>query len=125
MKLKVELVIALVLGSLFAMSLPALADSYTGYITDTKCYVGMDKGPMDAAHAACARSCIKTGAPAALRTEDGKLYILAPEGDPQNLMGFNTMLSKYAGKKVKINGKLTEKEGVTMVFVHGKVTLAK
>jgi len=39
--MKLTTVIALAIGYMSLLTLPALAADYTGYVTDTKCFVGL------------------------------------------------------------------------------------
>lgn len=74
----------------FALSAVVLhAESWTGYISDSKC--GLKGGSAD--HADCAKSCIKSGA-AAVLVADGKLYTLDKQAEAK----------KFAGEKVTLTG---------------------
>ncbi|HXE72732.1 MAG TPA: hypothetical protein VNO81_08725 [Candidatus Nitrosotenuis sp.] len=114
----------LAVGLMALVALPALADDYTGYVVDAKCTVGMGAKAADPGHAACAKSCIKTGAPVALEGADGKLWLLAPSGSPKNLTSWRDQMANWAGKKVTVTGTIKEQGGLKILFVD-KVSAAK
>jgi hypothetical protein len=78
----------------FALSLVAMAEEWTGFIADAKCAAG-GKGGSEA-HAGCAAKCIKGGAAAVLVTADGKVYKI------QN----QDAVADHAGHKVTVTGKM-------------------
>lgn len=86
--------VALVIGlMLLATTLAVAADSWTGYISDSKCGV---KGNA-ADHAACAEKCIGKGASAVLVTDgDNKVVNIANQD----------AVKGHAGHHVKVTGKL-------------------
>ena len=83
----------------FALSLVAMAEEWSGYIADSNCAAkqGAAKVGSDA-HANCAAKCIKGGAAAVLVTPDGKIYKI------QN----QDTVTDHAGHKVTITGKMTD-----------------
>lgn len=94
----------------------ALADSHegtwTGEVVDLACYVS--KGAQGADHAACAKSCVKSGQPMGLLTADGTLVLLAADhknGDPYE------SLKDLAGSQAAVTGTLAEKDGMKVVTV--------
>ena len=89
---RLAIAFALVFGLLSAT---ALADDFTGYITDAKC-AASGKDVRSEGHAKCAAGCIKGGQPAVLAAEDGQVYKL----DDQE------KVKEHAGHKVTITGKL-------------------
>ncbi len=68
----------------------AYAAEWTGYISDAGC---APKKGADPGHAACARSCIASGA-AAVLVADGKIYKLDKQAEAR----------KFAGDKVVLRG---------------------
>ena len=73
------------------LSTSATAAAFKGYIIDEKCSkVASMKGDVD-----CANKCIKSGSPAALLTDDGKVYKIANQDK----------VVAMAGKQVTIAGK--------------------
>lgn len=79
-----------------------------GEIIDLVCYI--DHEALGAEHAACAKTCIESGLPVGLRTEDGKVYLLVGEHKPAN-----KMLAAYAAKTVTVKGKLAVRDGISMI----------
>ena len=92
-KLSIVITFALTLFATFA-----LADEWTGYVSDAKCGA---KGSSDD-HAACAQKCVKDGA-AVVFVTDGKVYKIQDEAKVQ----------EHVGHKVTITGKM---EGDTITI---------
>jgi|SRR5271168_3566262 len=85
--------------------------SMTGTVVDTGCY--MAHGAKGADHVACATKCAKNGVPLAIVDDSGKLYMpIAAEHTNQNLK-----LMPFVEKKVKIDGTLIEKGGVSGIAI--------
>jgi hypothetical protein len=80
----------------FALSLVAMAEEWTGYIADAKC--ASSKGAAVAAddHAGCAQACIKKGTAAVLVTAEGKVYTIENQDK----------VVDHAGHKVTLSGKI-------------------
>ena len=89
---KVFVVVLLV----FAFSLVALADEWTGYIADSKCASKQGAKAASDGHAGCAAGCIKKGDAAVLVTADGKVYKISNQDK----------VVEHAGHKVTIMGKM-------------------
>lgn len=84
---KAILAVALAAG----LSTSVMAADFKGYIIDEKCSkVASMKGDVD-----CATKCIKSGSPAVLVTDDGKVYKIANQDK----------VVAMAGKQVTIAGK--------------------
>jgi hypothetical protein len=82
-------ILALALAAGFSTSV--MAAQFKGYIIDEKCSkVASMKGDVD-----CANKCIKSGSPAVLVTDSGKVYKIANQDK----------VIAMAGKQVTINGK--------------------
>jgi hypothetical protein len=81
----------------FALSLVAMAEEWTGYIADSNCAAKQGAKAAADGHANCAAKCIKGGAAAVLLTADGKVYKI----DNQDTV------TDHAGHKVTITGKMT------------------
>ena len=83
----------------FALSLVAMAEEWTGYIADSNCAAkqGAAKVASDG-HANCAAKCIKGGAAAVLVTPDGKIYKIHNQD----------AVTAHAGHKVTITGKMMD-----------------
>jgi hypothetical protein len=83
----------------------------TGEVLDMTCYIAYNLSGPD--HAKCARICIKSGSPAGIKTQDGKVYLLT--GEPGN--SINAELADYAAKVVTIKGKQTVRDGFAQLQV--------
>jgi hypothetical protein len=119
-----QLAVAVMLGGL---AMPALAHEgmemgstkstpavVTGVVTvkgevlDMACY--LDHGASGEKHAACAKTCIESGLPVGLKTDDGTVYLLIGEHKP-----INAVLAPYAAQTVTIKGKLVTRDGIKMI----------
>ena len=85
---------SLFLTSLFSVA--ALADDWTGFISDSKCAHSGANGEKDAA---CSKSCIKRGGDPVFVTGDGK--VLKFDADSK------TKAVAHAGESVKVTGSLS------------------
>ena len=112
--------LALGLSSASAQKAAGTKDSITGEVIDTSCY--MKKGAKGAAHAKCAETCAKAGAPLSLLTDEDKVVFLVGAKDPGP--GANPMLLEHVAKRVAIEGVWYERSGAK-VFEVQKVTAAK
>src|SRR4029077_11355343 len=83
----------------------------TGEVLDMTCYIASNLSGPD--HAECARVCIRSGEPAGIKTQDGKVYLLT--GEPGQ--SINAKLADYAAKTVTIKGRQTVRDG----FAHLQV----
>lgn len=84
----------------------------TGEILDMKCY--MASGAHGDGHKECAATCINSGSPMGILTDDGKVYLLiadSKDSDPYNAA------KKFAGEKVTLTGTISEKNGVQAIIV--------
>ena len=83
----------------------------TGEVLDMTCYIASNlSGP---SHAECARICIKSGSPAGIKTQDGKVYLLT--GEPGQ--SINAELANYAAQVVTIKGKKSVRDGFAQLQV--------
>lgn len=105
------------LALVLAVSVAAIAGdegTWTGEVIDLACYVG--SGSKGADHADCAKSCLKSGQPMGLLTDDGTLVLLVADyrdGEPWEA------LKDLAGEKAEVSGTLAEKDGMRVVTVTG------
>src|SRR5215475_4127261 len=83
----------------------------TGEVLDMTCYIANNLSGPD--HAECARVCIRSGEPAGIKTQDGKVYLLT--GAPGQ--SINTELAEYAAKTVTIKGKQSLRDGFAQLQV--------
>ena len=83
----------------------------TGEVLDMTCYVASNLSGPD--HAKCARICIRSGEPAGIKAQDGKVYLLT--GEPGHSV--NAELADYAAQVVTIRGKQTVRDGFAQLQV--------
>ena len=96
--MKKLVVVFVLLMSLFAVS--AMADEWTGYISDSKCGA---KGAKDA-HAACAEKCVKGGAAPVFVTSDGKVLKIDDASKVTDHVGHKvTLTGTLDGDTVKVD----------------------
>jgi hypothetical protein len=91
--------IGIVLLAVLVFAAVSMAASWTGWISDEKCGA---KGA-NAAHADCAKHCIKAGLKPVLATDAGQVFKIA---NPDKV-------KEFAGEKVEITG--SESNGVIQV----------
>lgn len=84
----------------------------TGEVVDVTCYVEHNKSALGPAHADCAKKCIKSGLPVAIKV--GETLYLATKADHTPANG---MLERYAGEQVEVHGKVMERDGQHLVAV--------
>jgi len=82
----------------FALSLVAMAEEWTGYIVDSNCAAKQGAKTAADGHAGCAAKCIKGGAAAVLVTPEGKVYKIHNQD----------AVTEHAGHKVTITGKMMD-----------------
>ena len=83
----------------------------TGEVLDMTCYIAFNLSGPD--HAKCARICIRSGEPAGIKTQDGKIYLLT--GEPGH--SINAELAEYAAQVVRIKGKQSVRDGFAQLQV--------
>jgi hypothetical protein len=83
----------------------------TGEVLDMTCYIASNLSGPD--HAKCARICIRSGEPAGIKAQDGKVYLLT--GEPGHSV--NAELAEYAAQVVTIKGKQTVRDGFAQLQV--------
>ena len=83
----------------------------TGEVLDMTCYIASNlSGPE---HAECARVCIRNGAPAGIKAQDGKVYLLT--GEPGQ--SINAKLAEYAAQVVTIKGRQSVRDGFAQLQI--------
>jgi hypothetical protein len=83
----------------------------TGEVLDMTCYIAYNlSGPN---HAECAKVCIRSGEPAGIKAQDGKVYILT--GEPGH--SINAEVAEYAAKTVTIKGRQSVRDGFAQLQV--------
>jgi hypothetical protein len=83
----------------------------TGEVLDMTCYIASNLSGPD--HAECARVCIRSGEPAGIKTQDGKVYLLT--GEPGH--SINAEVAEYAARIVTIKGTRTVRDGFAQLQV--------
>jgi len=83
----------------------------TGEVLDMTCYIASNLSGPD--HAECAKVCIRSGEPAGIKAQDGKVYLLT--GEPGH--SINAEVAEYAAKTVTIKGRQTFRDGFAQLQV--------
>src|SRR5215831_8048813 len=83
----------------------------TGEVLDMTCYIANNLSGPD--HAECAKVCIRSGEPAGIKAQDGKVYLLT--GEPGH--SINAEVAEYAAKTVTIKGRQTVRDGFAQLQV--------
>lgn len=112
-----KLLVALPILCLLLAVIPLTAaesGGWTGEVMDMACYIA--SGAKGADHADCAKTCVKNGEPMGLLTADGKLFLLAADHDDASPF---EALKDLAGEQAKVEGSLSERDGVPMITVTG------
>ena len=84
----------------------------TGEVVDVVCYLSHGKDGLGKAHADCAKKCIKSGLPVALKVGD-QLY-LAANADHT---AANARLVELAGEQVTVRGSVMERDGQHLITI--------
>jgi len=84
----------------------------TGEVVDVFCYLSHGKDGLGTGHAGCAKKCIQSGLPVAIKAGD-QLY-LATMADHESA---NKALADYAGGQVTVHGHLMEQDGQHLVAI--------
>ena len=84
----------------------------TGEVVDVFCYLSHPAEGIGPKHAACAKKCIKSGLPVAIRV--GNQLYLATMADHNPA---NQQLAELAGQHVTVRGKVMELEGQRLIAV--------
>ena len=83
----------------------------TGEVLDMTCYIAYNLSGPD--HAKCARDCIRSGLPAGIKAQDGKVYLLTGKAG----QSINARVADYAAKVVTIKGKQSVRDGFAQLQV--------
>lgn len=103
-----SLAAAVWLGMPVSTARAAETKSVKGEVVDLMCY--LDHGAKGDKHASCAKTCIESGGPVGLLTEDNQLYLVIGEHKP-----LNDKLAPLAAKTVTLKGKVVERNGMKMI----------
>ena len=85
----------------------AAEKTISGEIVDLMCYA--DHNATGEKHAKCAATCIKSGGPVAIVSEN-KAYLVVGDHKPMN-----DQLAEYAGKTITLKGKLASNGGIPVL----------
>lgn len=104
------------------MGKPVAGKSVTvvGEIVDLSCYLQV--GKHGDKHRDCGQKCVRNGQPVGLLAKDGTLYMLVDEEhDPRRdgLTAFRQACVDHMAHVMKVNGTLTEVEGLKTIYVQG------
>ena len=83
----------------------------TGEVLDMTCYIANNLSGPD--HAKCARDCIRSGLPAGIKAQDGKVYLLTGKAGHS----INAEVADYAAKIVTIKGRQSVRDGFAQLQV--------
>ncbi len=84
----------------------------TGEVVDVFCYLSHGADGLGKAHASCARKCIRSGLPVALKVGH-QLYLAAMNNhDPAN-----ATLAEFAGEQVTVRGQVLEQDGQHVIAI--------
>ena len=84
----------------------------TGEVVDVFCYLSHGKEGLGKGHAGCAKKCIESGLPVALKVGD-QLYLAAmATHDPAN-----KTLAEFAGDQVTVHGQVMEQDGQHLISI--------
>jgi hypothetical protein len=89
----------------------------TGYVRDIACLVQNPKAGAATTPVAkdCLRECIRGGSPLVILSEDGLLYVPISTETPDKSV--HSQMLPYAGKYVKVSGKLFERGGLHSISI--------
>ena len=89
----------------------------TGYVRDVACLVQNPKAGAATTQVAkdCLKECVRGGSPLVILSEDGFLYVPISTETPDKSV--HSQLLPYAGKYVKVSGKLYERGGLHSISI--------
>ncbi len=87
-------------------------ETLTGEVVDVYCYLDHGQEGLGQGHASCAKKCIKSGLPVAIKVGD-QLYLASlAEHEPAN-----ATLADFAGQRVTVHGEVMERDGQRFIAV--------
>lgn len=84
----------------------------TGEVVDTFCYLSHGKEGLGKAHAGCAKKCIDSGLPVAIKVGDQLYLATMANHEPAN-----KTLVAFAGQQVTVQGKVMEQDGQRLIAI--------
>ena len=106
-------------GGASATTAQAGEQTLTGEVVDVVCYLSHGKAGLGKGHAGCAKKCISSGLPVAIKV--GKQLYLASMADHTPA---NAKLAELAGQQVTVHGAILENDGQHLIEI-SKVEQAK
>ena len=91
---------------------PGGEQTLTGEVVDVFCYLSHDKEGLGKGHADCAKKCIESGLPVAIKVGDQLYLATMASHDPAN-----KTLVAYAGEQVTVHGQVMEKDGQHLIAI--------
>lgn len=91
---------------------PGGEQTLTGEVVDVFCYLSHGKEGLGPAHAGCAKKCIQSGLPVAIKVGDQLYLATMTSHDPAN-----AKLVASAGKQVTVHGQVMEKDGQHLIAI--------
>ena len=82
----------------------------TGEVVDVMCY--LDHGALGKGHAVCAKKCIKSGLPVAIKVGDQLYLATTSDHTPAN-----AQLAELAAQQVIVTGKVMERDGQHLIAI--------
>jgi hypothetical protein len=90
----------------------ATEQTLTGEVVDVFCYLHHGKDGLGKGHAGCAKKCIQSGLPVAIKVGD-RLYLAAMASHD----AANKALVDFAGEQVTVHGHVMEKDGQHLISI--------
>ena len=90
----------------------AQEQTLTGEVVDVFCYLSHDKDGLGKGHAGCAKKCIQSGLPVAIKVGDQLYLATMTTHDPAN-----KALAAFAGEQVTVHGQVMEKDGQHLIAI--------
>src|SRR3989338_6851588 len=84
----------------------------TGEVVDVFCYLSHPAEGLGPKHAGCAKKCIKSGLPVAIRVGDQLYLATMADHNPAN-----QQLAELAGRQVTVRGNVMEKDGQRLISI--------
>ena len=84
----------------------------TGEVVDVFCYLSHPKDGIGKGHAGCAKKCIKSGLPVAIKVGDQLYLATMADHNPAN-----AQLAALAAERVTVRGKVMELDGQRLIAI--------
>ncbi len=90
----------------------ATEQTLTGEVVDVACYLSHGKDGLGKSHVGCAKKCIESGLPVAIKVGNQLYLATMANHDPAN-----TSLATFAGEQVTVHGQVMEKDGQHLIAI--------